>query len=149
MHVDKYCFRAPYVAALLRRGLGLPDGSAYHVDGGSVAWTLGAPPSLLKPYHRVPITSAAGFQALGRRRCRPRRSRQRRLARKMASGTCVSVLCPGDKVCNAAGGNMAVPGLEGSATAEIVRWRSMPSRSKSAFLLVRQPATLASVEVFQ
>ena len=42
MHVDKYCFRAPYVAALLRRGLGLHDDAPYHVEAGNVAWTLGA-----------------------------------------------------------------------------------------------------------
>lgn len=47
MHVDKYCFRAPYVAALLRRGLGLHDDAPYHVEAGNVAWTLGASPPLL------------------------------------------------------------------------------------------------------
>lgn len=45
MQVDRYCFRAPYVAALLRDGLGLADDSGYHIEGGGVAWTLGAPHS--------------------------------------------------------------------------------------------------------
>lgn len=41
MQVDRYCFRAPYVASLLRNGLGLPE-SGYQIEGGNVAWTLGA-----------------------------------------------------------------------------------------------------------
>ncbi|KAK9840645.1 hypothetical protein WJX81_006647 [Elliptochloris bilobata] len=40
-HMDHYCFRAPYVAALLRDGLGVP-GERVTVGSGREAWTLGA-----------------------------------------------------------------------------------------------------------
>lgn len=41
LHVDSYCFRAPYVAALLQHGLAVSDANV-HIGSGNVAWTLGA-----------------------------------------------------------------------------------------------------------
>eukprot|EP00897_Mesotaenium_endlicherianum_P009522 jgi/Mesen1/8599/ME000005S08564 len=41
MGLDRYCFRAPYVVALLRDGLGLADRQV-SVGEGSMGWTLGA-----------------------------------------------------------------------------------------------------------
>ena len=39
--VEQYCFRAPYIAALLRRGLRV-DEAHIRIGSGDVAWTLGA-----------------------------------------------------------------------------------------------------------
>jgi hypothetical protein len=41
--VDTYCFRAPYVASLLRGGLAVSDADV-HIGSGNVAWTLGGRP---------------------------------------------------------------------------------------------------------
>ena len=38
--MDTYCFRAPYVASLLRGGLAVSDADV-HIGSGNVAWTLG------------------------------------------------------------------------------------------------------------
>lgn len=38
--MDTYCFRAPYVASLLRQGLAVSDADV-HIGSGNVAWTLG------------------------------------------------------------------------------------------------------------
>ena len=40
LHVATYCFRAPYVASLLRQGLAVSDADV-HIGSGNVAWTLG------------------------------------------------------------------------------------------------------------
>ncbi|GAQ92229.1 hypothetical protein KFL_009510020 [Klebsormidium nitens] len=39
--LDRYCFRAPYVVSLLRKGLGLRD-DQIQIGTGDMAWTLGA-----------------------------------------------------------------------------------------------------------
>ncbi|KAL3136358.1 hypothetical protein ABBQ38_005618 [Trebouxia sp. C0009 RCD-2024] len=41
MHVDRYCFRVPYIIHLLTEGLGLPEAQVT-VGSGKEAWTLGA-----------------------------------------------------------------------------------------------------------
>ena len=43
MQVEQYCFRAPYLTALLRAGLGVPEPQV-RIGSGDVAWTLGAHP---------------------------------------------------------------------------------------------------------
>lgn len=40
MQVEQYCFRAPYVTALLRHGLHVAEAQV-HIGSGDVAWTLG------------------------------------------------------------------------------------------------------------
>lgn len=40
IQVEQYCFRAPYVVALLRQGLGVAE-SQVHIGSGDMAWTLG------------------------------------------------------------------------------------------------------------
>ena len=44
--VEEYCFRAPYVTALLRHGLGVVE-TQVRIGSGDVAWTLGE--------HGIPI----------------------------------------------------------------------------------------------
>ncbi|KAL0038169.1 hypothetical protein WJX79_005885 [Trebouxia sp. C0005] len=41
VHVDRYCFRVPYITQLLREGLGLPE-SQISIGSGKEGWTLGA-----------------------------------------------------------------------------------------------------------
>lgn len=41
IHVDRYCFRVPYIMQLLREGLGLPE-SQISIGSGKEGWTLGA-----------------------------------------------------------------------------------------------------------
>ncbi|DBB01407.1 hypothetical protein WJX77_012567 [Trebouxia sp. C0004] len=41
IHVDRYCFRVPYITQLLREGLGLPE-SQISIGSGKEGWTLGA-----------------------------------------------------------------------------------------------------------
>ncbi|KAK9807631.1 hypothetical protein WJX72_004780 [[Myrmecia] bisecta] len=41
IHVDRYCFRVPYVTKLLREGLGVPE-SQIQIGSGREGWTLGA-----------------------------------------------------------------------------------------------------------
>jgi len=50
--VDKYCFRAPYVSALLRHGLGVSNAHV-RIGGGDVAWTLGDPSFRLPASQRM------------------------------------------------------------------------------------------------
>lgn len=59
--VDQYCFRAPYVAALLRQGLHLHDDQVT-IGPGDFAWTLGA--ALWEAGALVPAHGEAGKTAL-------------------------------------------------------------------------------------
>lgn len=59
--IDQYCFRAPYVASLLRQGLHLRDDQV-KIGSGDFAWTLGA--ALFEAGALIPVKAESGKAAL-------------------------------------------------------------------------------------